>query len=321
LRFWVNPYADQFRGTRLEETLLQSDAWMQATRTALEEEARLLYVGLTRARDYLVFPTNPKPAKWLNRVFNRGDESIPTLDPNSDETPFYWNGQVIYCENEPLFKPRDFPEALPDMAPIPFHGPRAGRSPVPRQSLIIDPVQEMPPGFKTGMGDPEPFAAWLEFKGEYSAELGKAIQALMVSDRLNLAQSVRLDIARKQLTIRQVQDALTPEALIKQSEAFHRFLQQRIGPARLQTHFPLEGWVANRRVKLDADLFWINGTSAGVFQFAGFAEGMKKWKQAAQAIAPAMGWMQYLLKQQFPGVTLSYWVVFPVEGQVVEVLI
>ncbi|MEO6038463.1 MAG: UvrD-helicase domain-containing protein, partial [Saprospiraceae bacterium] len=139
LRYWVNPYSDQLGKTRLEERLHQSQEWMQAKRIGLEEEARLLYVGLTRARDYLVLPTTAKGSKWLNRVFNQGDESIPTLDPYSDETPFYWNGEVIFCENEPLYKPKDFPEALADESPVRYHAPRAGKHPVPRQSLLIDP--------------------------------------------------------------------------------------------------------------------------------------------------------------------------------------
>jgi ATP-dependent exoDNAse (exonuclease V) beta subunit len=321
LRFWVNPYADQLKGTRLEETLSLSEASIQATRIALEEEARLLYVGLTRARDYLIFPTNPKPAKWLNRVFNHGDENIPTLDPYADETPFYWNGQVIYCDNEPLIKPRDFPEALPDMADIPFHAQRSGRSPVPRQSLMIDPVQEMPPGFKGGMGDPEPFAAWIEFKGEYTPDLGKALQAVMMADRLSLPATARIETARRQVAIHRLQEVITAEALLKQSEAFHQFVQKRLAPARLQTSFPLEGWIGNRQVRLVADLYWDKPESAGVFQFAGFAEGMKKWKQAAQALTPPMGWMHHLLKHSQPTTAFSYWVVFPVEGQVVEVLV
>ena len=57
LRFWVNPYADQSRGTPLLERIEQSEAQSTATIAALEEEARLLYVGVTRARDYLIFPS------------------------------------------------------------------------------------------------------------------------------------------------------------------------------------------------------------------------------------------------------------------------
>ena len=80
LRYWVNPYADQIRGTNLEDRLNNSPVKAKAQVAALQEEARVLYVGVTRARDYLVFPSRAVPTKWLNRVFFQGDDSIPTLD-------------------------------------------------------------------------------------------------------------------------------------------------------------------------------------------------------------------------------------------------
>ena len=318
LRFWVNPYADQFRGTRLEETLRQSPEWMHATRIALEEEARLLYVGLTRARDYLIFPTTQKGTKWLNRVFNHGDESIPTLDPDSDETPFYWNDEVIYCENEPLYKPRDFPEAPPDETPVPFHSERADRHPASRQSLLIDPQQE-PPGFRYMLDKPIAFAPWLAFNGEYSSDLGKAVQFCFMGDNPSISGPERLRMAAKQLEIFQIQDALKPEALARQSQAFQQFVQNCLGPQSLSAKFPLEGRLRQRLIRLEADLFYQDAGSVGVLLFAGFAEGMKKWKPQAQNMAPVLGWYELLLKQLYPQARRSYWIVWPAEGQVVSV--
>ncbi len=76
LCYWINPYADQKQKTILEETVNEHPDRIQAKQEALAEEARLMYVGITRARDYLIFPTAPKkPTKWLNRVFHKGDET------------------------------------------------------------------------------------------------------------------------------------------------------------------------------------------------------------------------------------------------------
>ena len=94
IRYWINPYADQIRKTPLEDRINESDAKQKAKSDALQEEARLLYVGMTRARDYLIIPTRKKPTKWLNRCcFN--DEKIPTLDPNNHETPWVWKEDIL----------------------------------------------------------------------------------------------------------------------------------------------------------------------------------------------------------------------------------
>ena len=60
LRYWVNPYKDQNRNTRLQDRLATSEIKEQTRVKALEEEARLLYVGLTRARDYLILCSREK---------------------------------------------------------------------------------------------------------------------------------------------------------------------------------------------------------------------------------------------------------------------
>jgi hypothetical protein len=72
---------------------------------------------------------------------------------------------------------------------------------------------------------------------------------------------------------------------------------------------------------MEADLLLENPDAAHALFFAGFAEGMKKWKAQAQALAPVAGWMNRVLPQAFPRRQLYYWVVFPIEGQVVEVMI
>ncbi|MBK7935927.1 MAG: UvrD-helicase domain-containing protein [Lewinellaceae bacterium] len=319
IRFWVNPYADQFRGTRLEEVLLQAPEWSQASRTALEEEARLLYVGLTRARDYLIFPANAQGTKWLNRVFNHGDESIPTLDPDSGETPFYRDGQPLLCETEPLYKPKDFPESQPDESPVFFHAPRAGKHPVPRQSLLIDPMQEMPPGFDPQLVEPVGWAPWLEFSGDYSQALERAVQAFFMADNPSLTMESRATLAGKQLKIRGISGAVSPEQLVRQSDAFRKFLQNQFRPDVVLAKYPLEMWHTPRFLRVEADFLIKNEEQIHLLLFAHFAEGMKKWRPQTQALAPLLGWCRLMARRAYPAQTIRCWTVFPVEGQSVEV--
>ena len=255
LRFWVNPYADQLRNTPLEEALLQTEEWAKANRTALEEEARLLYVGLTRARDYLVFPTTAKGTGWLNRVFSHGDESIPTLDPNSNETPFYQAGMPILIETEIAYKPKDFPETLPDESPANYHALRRGKSPSTRAPLLIDTQHEMPPGIQPTLGEPLTWGSWLEFKGEYEPAIGKALATFLKADAPNLDRAMRLATAQKQLQIRGVTEQVSAEQLLRQSDGLRAFLEKRFQPKRVLGKYTSECFQGKRLLKLEADLF------------------------------------------------------------------
>ncbi|MCC6461216.1 MAG: UvrD-helicase domain-containing protein [Saprospiraceae bacterium] len=321
LRFWINPYGDQWRNTRLDETLQQSEEWAAASRQALDEEARLLYVGLTRARDYLVFPTNVRGTGWLNRVFNQGNAEATTLDPHSDETPFYWHNMPVYCQNEPLFMPRDFPEALHNEPPLSFHAPRAGHYHISRANLLIDHLHEWPEGVQLSTDEPQAFAPWLEFKGEYTAAIGKALVAFLLGDDPALPVEHRQALATHQLRVREVGEALNSALLLRQSEAFRQFVHNRLAPLHWHIRYPLEGWQGKRLLRLDADLLLENEKTVHALLFAGFAEGMKKWKTQVQNHTPAAYWLSRILPLAFPKKSLRYWLVFPVEGQVVELFL
>jgi len=321
LRFWVNPYGDQWRNTRLEETLRQSAVWAQAAKQALEEEARLLYVGLTRARDYLVFPTNAKGTPWLNRVFHHGDESIPTLDPDSDETPFIWNNQVIYCQIEPLYKPKDFAEAPPREATVSYHPVRAGKQTEGRQPERIEVSNEWPSGFRFSLAEPTPFAGALEIKGDYTPEISKMIQSFLIADSPSLSREQRLELARLQIRNRGVEALLEPGRVMRHAEAFRQFAEARFEPNRWLPRYPVEGWIGERRLSVDADLWLENDTAVAVMLFAGFAEGMKKWKDQAKTVAPIAGWINLVAPFVFPEKTMDFWVVFPVDGNVVQLIV
>jgi ATP-dependent helicase/nuclease subunit A len=314
LRFWVNPYADQYRNTPLQEAVEQTDAFFAARRVALEEEARLLYVGITRARDYLVFPTTVKGTGWLNRVFSRGDESIPTLDPHSDETPFYHGAMPLRIDTEVCYKPKDFPEHPHTEGSVQYHAERKGRRPSIQPNLWIDPLREMPSGMQLTPGEPEVWSPWLEFRGDYVPEISKALTTFMLADRPGLREEDRLFIASKQMEIRRLKDQVTAEQLLRQSAAFHTFIQQKFAPSRIIAHYNADASQGERLLKLEADLFLETPSGQVILHFAPFAEGMKKWKQTVQHASPLLAWWQVVMQGK-----IGAWVVFPVEGQVVKV--
>lgn len=112
VRLWVNPYADQFKSTVLDERMAESHEKAQKRLAALAEDDRLMYVGLTRARDYLVFPSREKPPIWLNRVCNNGQEEQPALDANSNESYWEWAGKTLMMTTEVMYFPNDFQHTL-----------------------------------------------------------------------------------------------------------------------------------------------------------------------------------------------------------------
>ncbi len=109
LRFWVNPYGKQLSGTVLDERLQESCYWKEEREKTLNELSRLLYVGMTRARDYLIFPSRFKrPMAWLDITFNLGEEGPPVLDPELSETPWMLGEEPLLKQNRHAAFPEKF---------------------------------------------------------------------------------------------------------------------------------------------------------------------------------------------------------------------
>src|SRR3546814_14302988 len=69
IRFWPWPYGLSGGGSALDVAAAASPLGQAAMRRAAQEDTRLLYVGVTRARDYLVFaPAAKAPLNWLKEI-------------------------------------------------------------------------------------------------------------------------------------------------------------------------------------------------------------------------------------------------------------
>jgi ATP-dependent helicase/nuclease subunit A len=316
LRFWINPYADQIKGTGLHQQLESSEAQAEAERTALDEEARLLYVGLTRARDYLILPTTAQPTRWLNRVFNHGNEDLPTLDPHSDETNFITPDLRVICAlTELVFAPKDHPETpeRPEQNLL-FHQPAPGRQ--YHAAARIDPFRENSPLGEVQLNhEPHSVAAWLQFDTQAERSVTSVEQALfgaLLAHPTNSAQAV----ARHYLQVHQAEEWLSVPVLAQRIEILRQWAKSTFQPTAWQCALPIEAEWQQRRLSGRAD-WWItrSGQAPVIVLLAPFASGMQKWKTHAYARAQEGYWLRWAALQAGYA-DPELWVLFPIEGAV-----
>ena len=152
LRYWLNPFADQIKGTPLQIKMDESDAKRDAQAQALREEARLLYVGFTRARDFLIVPTRAKPTtKWLNRVWHDGQEDLPTFSADTTISPFAYGGKQLPMTTQTYSFGREFEQYEAAEERIAFRAERVGR--VPHDAAFIDTDKNSFANQKPNIGD------------------------------------------------------------------------------------------------------------------------------------------------------------------------
>ncbi|MEX2443139.1 MAG: UvrD-helicase domain-containing protein [Alkalispirochaeta sp.] len=135
LRWWPRSNAGI-----LDELVAGSPHAGEAERRAHEESRRLLYVGLTRARDYLFLPIGPGTKKdpgsrvaWLNDALG---EEFPVPDTTANTT-IAVNGATIRTEVQQIRLDEEDPSCLPDPEPPRWYDPVPGRGLFPPQ--VINP--------------------------------------------------------------------------------------------------------------------------------------------------------------------------------------
>ncbi|MFZ2898609.1 MAG: UvrD-helicase domain-containing protein [Saprospiraceae bacterium] len=286
LRYWVNPYSDQIKNTRLDQRLEESRERADARRDAREEEARLLYVGLTRARDYLVFPTASKATKWLNRVWHEGNEDLPTLDPHIPESPWDWNGNPIDLHAEHFNFPVVFTVREAPAPELSYLAPRAGRT--VHQPLLIDLYKENLPGAPQAQSRQAfSLSAPLGFDpGADAYQVAKAFKAFLAADQPAIAPELRNTMAEDLIRRFGQQEYLQPEQLIAQSGDFFQQLERNCGkPEWAGRKQPLRYFWKDRLFQTVADLIWKTPDGWVLVQHSGYSGEAKNAQRKAQELS------------------------------------
>jgi ATP-dependent helicase/nuclease subunit A len=288
LRYWVNPYSDQIKKTALDDRIKASPAFASAQRGALEEEARLLYVGMTRARDFLVFPSRSrKDTKWLNRVWHRGEETFPTLSPDSSESPWDWEGRYLDVDTESFIYPRDFPISDLPGEELVYWEDRVGRR--QQEPFLIDlrmeAIKETPDFQAHHLGSYGNGLEQIEDNGQ-AYQLAKAFKALLASDYDDYDQGLREKMMMDLLQRFEPDDTYDPSVFLDQADRFRRFIQQQYQPEKEPFRkFPLRYQYGMRRFETVVDFIWPLNEGVLLVQNSGFTGDVKQLDRKAGELA------------------------------------
>lgn len=232
LCYWINPYADQIQKTALMERVDIHPAKQEAQKEALAEEVRLMYVGLTRARDYLVFPSMAKkPTKWLNRVFHNGNDLVPSLDLNSNAMLWVWNGEEIPLQTKVFHYELSMGRTEKEVKSIDYLPTRAGVKDY--QPVILETAQMIFANLDYKLGAAQKFANRFAIpeKEEQPVVEYQILQTIfntfIQADNPELPLEIRQKVAQNLLEQHQLSDNIKTKDLVLYSTNFYKKLQEQ----------------------------------------------------------------------------------------------
>jgi ATP-dependent helicase/nuclease subunit A len=281
LRFWVNPYSDQSKGTALEDALTESDEKRIVQQNALAEEIRLLYVGITRARDYLIFPSRKStPMRWLNRVFHKGKSDVPALDPENPITEWSWKETFIPIESKICSYEDEFEHNEIEVSKFDFFEERSGK--VERKPYYIDLEAENFMDFAQVKNNFHHYASSLEIEEDTNENtLVEVLKTYLLSHHEDFSGLEKKELLKKiAKRMAHEQDDFSP--LLKQYDAFFSFLKKTYDFEKIEKKTALKLEKNGRCIQTQLDFFAEKNNTIFVLQHDFYNIDKSKQKQNEQ---------------------------------------
>ena len=319
MRYWVNPYADQGRNTYLSNQLAESAEQKRATQMALKEEARLLYVGITRARDYLVFPSRMAPTRWLNRVWHQGEEDFPTLDADSNESPWHWEGKYLPIQSGIFTFELDFAHIEASEKEITYLEERTGKAVYLPANIDVG-QENFEDEVDITIGDTLSYNKPIKLiEGVDQYELSKAVKAFLTAYFDDYAMSNKKELAADIIECYGL-EGMEVDDFIRQGGQWLAFVKRQFQPLREYRKYPVQYFHQGRRFNTFIDLVLDTGHQTILIQNSGFA-GTETSRQKNRALKNLGSW-SYLARKAVMEILndqpCRVFVHFVMSGQLVE---
>jgi len=317
LRYWINPYGKSLSGTHLGDRIQESAVQSKKVRQAREEENRLLYVGITRARDYLVLPSSATPTRWLNRAWHEGQEDFPTLDPNTPESPWEWEGSLLNFHTETFVLPKQFTETLPAVDSIQFWEERAGKK--EHALFALDPVEEWDPS-KKGLrqGTPDQYTSPLlipDLSLHYG--LAKAIKAFLTAWEPEYEEAKLQEIAAGLMQRYELSGQVPQRLFLDLARSWGQYLHRPGKPLTIRKKVPLYYYEQGRQFHTFIDYLIERPDYVEIIQHTGMPMGKGSIEDKTTKLSPWFTLTGKALQEQYADQPIKGGLHFILQGLVV----
>ncbi len=307
IRFWPWPYASQKKDVYLDASAPNSTLGQKAAIRTRDEEARLLYVGMTRARDHLVFaPPAKGTLHWLKVLAGDGLEHF-TLPPATGDgiragTETFPARIATLVSNEGV-------DAQP---PVVSFG-RIARPTTQRAPLYRRPSEASSDATfiiieKAIIGPRLPFAGTPDMP-----LLGEAVHAIIAADQSDAPLDRRLAQAQAILDRWGVHQVAAQDVL-GANERLLSEISRRWPNATVRRETPIAARIGDQVVTGRIDLLVEHEFGFAVIDHKSFPGSPDSWDARATAYGPQIGLYAEALDKARPSAKIEIFVHMPVVG-------
>ncbi len=312
IRFWPWPYGQSGKESALEVAAFASEHGQTAWRRAVHEDIRLLYVGVTRARDYLVFaPPAKGELNWL-RLLDDPDGAPHVVPPPADDNLLTVGGRTFVAHVRSLAADDASEERYAQPS---FVRPRS--APGERPPLYLRPSDAEGGDWRVvervNLGGRLPIDGVADM-----AALGEALHAIIAYDDVSRDTGQRLADAVATLTRWGVKGFAAVDALTA-CDRLSAWLRNRWPNGSMLPEAPMTARFGDQLVQGRIDLLVNLEDSSAIIDHKSFPGRMEQWEGHALHHAPQLGLYSEAVAMVSGRSCGELWIHMPVVGALLRV--
>lgn len=296
----------------LDATVQNTPEYAAALRRAENEQVRLLYVGMTRARDYLVFAARRGNHKWLDQLTD--ENNIKTFNLPQDEASNDQEFRVISLQEA---------EPLPSSSPtVSWFAGVDSRTERPPQAIYCSSLIVADDSANLVLASAEKIMDRVAITGNPDMnDLGNAVHAFMCCDCGDLSSADKEAIAHDLLVAHGASACLRTPDLVSIFDKFTAYIRNRWPGAKTRREWPLSFKMGSLELHGAADLVLETPDGYVIVDHKTFPGGQGALLEKAKSFAAQLIAYQTALEQATKIPVLSTWIYFPISGYLVDVRI
>lgn len=311
IRFWPWPYGPSGAGSALDAAAADSSFGRAAWRRAVQEDTRLLYVGVTRARDYLVFAPPPKSLAWF-KVLDEVDGPPLITPPAADDNLITVGGQTFVADVRVLASEDEAVARYPQPPHVTVRVAAASVAP-----LYLRPSGAAEEGWR--VAERVNLGPRLKIDGATDmAALGEALHAVLAYDDPARVADQRLADAEAILRRWGVQ-ALSASDAVEACTRLQGWLSVRWPEGQVLREAPIRALVGDQIVQGRIDLLVRHTGGSAVLDHKSFPGALDKWEAHAIGHAPQVGLYGQAVTVAAGSNCDELWIHMPVVGALLRV--
>lgn len=331
IRFWPWPFGSIEKDGSFEPSAARSKEFMSASERVLKENARLMYVGITRARDILVLASyagrhkSDSNTKWLDELCFQGAPVVTF--PTTDGTGFIFAGQTKHRAKHSVFncEPASVAQEVPTASYLP-----AGPEPSALQLKPKLPYFIQPSGISNFNFAESNSSGWTT----KIIDIGQRIQLLAGADMQLVGDCVHSFLACNDLTqshdeqistaerIRSLWQAtqITNEDLLLMSSRFDSFLKTEFQDYERYDECPVSCRLETSRMRGVIDVLIQTKDGYHIIDHKSFPGPPDQWSAKALLFASQLSAYKFSIEQSTRQPVHRLMIHMPIIGKVLELL-